>query len=382
MKISVLHSISGLNISSGGPSQSAWSLIKGLRNCDINAEILTYKSSNPNERIIGEGTFVHGLSTPKYMRFGYSSAFGNFLKINLFDLYHGHGIWQYPTHAIAGYARNIHKPYIITPRGMLYPEALKKSSLFKKIALPLYQRKDLEKAAVIHATCKQEMVHIRELGFINPVAVIPNGVDIKVLSKFTSLANKKKQVGFIGRLAPIKNIEILLNAWANSGKNNLAWELVIIGDGETIYRNSLIDLAKRLEIKNIRFAGFLTGEEKEIAIQSLNFLVLPSKSENFGMVVPEALIREIPVIASNGTPWVELNTLNAGWWIDIGVQSLTEALNKAINLNETERRQMGQNGRKLVEENYTIEAVAKKMIQLYEWILEGCEKPEFVYLKH
>ena len=99
------------------------------------------------------------------------------------------------------------------------------------------------------------------------------------------------------------------------------------------------------------------------------------------MVVPEALIREIPVIASKGTPWEELNTRNSGWWIDIGAQPLAETLNKALLLTETERRQMGQNGRQLVEENYAIEAVAKKMIRLYDWILEGGEKPEFVNYK-
>ncbi|KUK57182.1 MAG: Uncharacterized protein XD81_1681, partial [Bacteroidetes bacterium 38_7] len=170
-------------------------------------------------------------------------------------------------------------------------------------------------------------------------------------------------------------------AWSETGKYEPGWELVLMGDGETSYKASLVRLVEKLDIKNIVFTGFLNGEEKETALQSLNYLVLPSKSENFGMVVPEALIREIPVIASKGTPWEELNTYNAGWWIDIGVQPLVETLHETLNLSEEQRQQMGQNGRKLVEEKYSIEAVAAQMIQLYKWILNGGEKPQFVYAK-
>ncbi len=378
----ILHSIFNLNINSGGPSQSTWSLVSGLCDVGIDAEILTYQPGKPDDKMIGKGPHVNVLLPPKYTRFGYSTEFSKYLKRNTFDLYHGHGLWQYPTHAIASFARNISKPYVITPRGMLYPEALKKSALFKKISLSLYQRKDLERATAINATCNQEMEYIRELGFSNPVAVIPNSIDIKIPPTITAIPNKKKQVGFMGRFAPIKNLEILIQAWAETGKNNPDWELVLIGDGESEYKNSLIQLAKKLEINNISFPGFLSGEEKGIALQNLTYLVLPSKSENFGMVIPEALIRKVPVIASKGTPWQELNTRNAGWWIDIGVEPLKAALNEALQTSENKREQMGINGRKLVEENYSIESVAKKMIQLYNWILKDGEKPNFVFYKN
>lgn len=374
----VLHSISGLNLSSGGPSLCTWSLISGLRNAGIQAEIVTYKTGIIKDSI-GHGDFVHGLPTPKYTRIGYSTQFNKFLNNNNFELYHGNGLWQYPVHAIAVYARKQKKPYIITPHGMLYPEGLKKSSYFKKIALPLYQRKDLEHAAVIHATCNQELQYIRDLGFTNPVAVIPNSIDIKISSKTEGHTTGKKQVGFVGRFAPIKNIENLIISWAETGKNIPDWELVFIGNGDSSYVIKLEQLASKHQIENIVFTGFLQGEEKEKALQSLSFLVLPSKSENFGMVVPEALIREIPVIASKGTPWEELNTNNAGWWIEIGVTPLAEAIQKALQTSEAERKQMGINGRKLVEENYSIESVAKKMIELYEWVLVGGDKPKFIF---
>jgi glycosyltransferase involved in cell wall biosynthesis len=107
--------------------------------------------------------------------------------------------------------------------------------------------------------------------------------------------------------------------------------------------------------------------------------VLPSKSENFGMVVPEALLRKIPVIASKGTPWQELDTHNAGWWIDIGVEPLVKTLIEAMNMKPEDLGIMGKNGRLLVEQNYNIEVVSKKMIELYDWVLNKGSKPDFVY---
>jgi glycosyltransferase involved in cell wall biosynthesis len=375
----VLHSISSMNLSSGGPSLSVWSLITGLRKIQINAEIVTYHSQQENDAIMGMGFYIHTLPSPYFQRFGYSISLKKFLQDATYDIYHGHGLWQYSVHAIANEARKKNKPYLISPRGMLYPEAMQKSAWFKKIALPLFQRNDLNNATVLHATCKQEFEHIRQLGFKNPVAVIPNSIEIKIQAKQVQLANSKKRVGFVGRFAPIKNIENLIKAWGETGKNEPDWELVLIGDGETPYKASLVKLAEKLDVKNIVFTGFLNGNEKENVQQSLNYLVLPSKSENFGMVVTEALIREIPVIASKGTPWEELITRNAGWWIDIGVQPLVEALQEALRMPEEQRIQMGQNGRKLVEEKYSIETVASQMVQLYQWILKGGEKPEFVY---
>ena len=131
-------------------------------------------------------------------------------------------------------------------------------------------------------------------------------------------------------------------------------------------------------LKNVTFTGFLSGREQEKIMNQLNYLVLPSKSENFGMVVPEALARNIPVIASKGTPWEELNTNHAGWWIDIGAEPLAKAIKQAISLTDAENQKMVQNGRKLVEEKYSMEAVAEQMLSLYTWILEGGEKPKFV----
>lgn len=376
----VLHTISSMGVNAGGPTSCTYTLIKGLNEAGIIANVLTFNSEK-NDRIISDENFIHTITLPSESRFGLSKEYK--IALNLYknaNIIHANGLWQYTSHVSATFASKNNIPFVLSPHGMLYPAALNKSKWIKKILLKLFQFKDLEKATVLHATCKQEMEYIRSLGLKNPIAVIPNPLEI--LKDITSIKNNHsvKRVGFIGRFAPIKNIEILIKGWAQTGKNNPDWELVFIGDGAREYTLRLVKLAESFGIKNILFTGFLSGSIKEDMIRSLTFLVLPSKSENFGMVVPEALINEIPVIASKGTPWEELNTCNAGWWIETGIEPLVEALKKAMQLSDEERQVMGQNGRKLVEENYSIESVAAKMIRLYDWILKSGEKPEFVYL--
>ncbi|MCX7862434.1 MAG: glycosyltransferase, partial [Bacteroidales bacterium] len=107
-------------------------------------------------------------------------------------------------------------------------------------------------------------------------------------------------------------------------------------------------------------------------------LILPSHSENFGMVVGEALQYEIPVIASTGTPWSDLNTYQCGWWVNNDVDTLANTIEEAISLSDVEREEMGKRGRKLIEEKYRIEIVGKQMIELYEWIVNKIQKPTFV----
>jgi len=191
--------------------------------------------------------------------------------------------------------------------------------------------------------------------------------------------NEKLRVGYLGRVHPRKNIERLLYVWDKLKLNQTDAELVIIGDGDSAYMDFLKSEKERLHLQNVVFTGFLSGEAKETAISSLSYLVVPSDFENFGMIIPEALVKGIPVIASKGTPWEELNTHRCGWWVENDVDTLAETLQRALDTPENERIEMGRRGRELVQNNYSVETVAKKMLRLYEWILGGGEKPEFVY---
>lgn len=126
---------------------------------------------------------------------------------------------------------------------------------------------------------------------------------------------------------------------------------MIIGGGDEIYRAFLEAEVKRLDVKNVEFTGFLTGKEKDDAITGLSLLVVPSDFENFGNIVTEALVRGVPVIASKGMPWQELEECHCGWWIDNDQNSINQTLLEAVTIPNEERLRMGMNGKRLMREN-------------------------------
>ena len=189
------------------------------------------------------------------------------------------------------------------------------------------------------------------------------------VSAVGAFKNLDKRFGFVGRINPIKNIDLLLEAWAKLGNKTENCELIIAGEGDAIYKKQLTDFVADKKLTNVVFCGFLSGNELTEMVSSFDYQLLVSKSENFGMVIPEALICGVPCIATQGTPWGELNTHNCGWWINDGVDNIASAIENAISTSETTRKEMGLRGRQLVIDNYSVNAVADKLIKVYEKIL-------------
>ncbi|GAT63256.1 glycosyltransferase [Paludibacter jiangxiensis] len=379
--MNVLHTISSLGVNSGGPPLSTSLTVVGLRDEGINAEILSYQLASSKDNLIIDGDFIHLLPIPSIAKLAYSGKFASFLnKHTVYDLYHLQCIWQYPTYIGAKIAREKGIPYIITPRGMLYPQEFVRSGRIKKLALSLFLKRDLQQAACVQATCHEEMQHLRDLGITSPIAVIPNPIDTEKDKENILEKQDVRRFGYLGRIHPRKNIERLPYAWDILGDKVKDCELVIIGGGDIEYETFLKAEVVRLGLKNVIFTGFLSGIEKEKTIQSLSYLVVPSDFENFGMIIAEALLYGIPVITSKGTPWQELETYQCGWWIDNDVESISKTMEKAIYIPEEERIAMGKRGHSFIRDNYSVKIVANKMIELYKWILQKGKKPDFVFL--
>lgn len=374
----VLHSGS-LDVKSGGPALSTYLTLKGLGKEGIAAEMIM-SPLNKKGKLIADDITIHYTEKLRDTRLGYMPQLRHTLdQLSLYDLYHVQGLWQYLGHGVAAYARQHHKPYVISLRGMLYPQALAHSSLIKKISLFLYQRKDLQQAACIQATCIEEMNYYRDLGFTNPVAVLPNPIETTDLINQPILYKNRCKFGYLGRMHPRKRIERLIYAFDALREELQDVELIIIGGGDKQYEQFLHEEVKHLNLSNIYFTGFLTGTKKGNAISSLSYLVVPSDFENFGNIVTEALVRGVPVIASKGMPWQELEEYHCGWWIDNNQETLNKTIKEAVSLPENERIKMGLNGKQLIKEKYTVEILGEKMGRLYEWIIRGGSKPEFVY---
>ena len=373
----ILHTIPGLDVSSGGPTTCTYNLLKGLRANQVEADVLTFKSKNEKAKIIGNDSFIKLVEDDAIAPLLFSQNFNQYLKCNQdYDLYHANALWTLPSHMTIKTAQRYNKPVVLAPHGMLYPQALQVSKWKKDLIYRIFQKSDLQKVDCLQATCMEEVKHIRSLNIQTPVAIIPNCLNLNLDCTQRLTKNNKRRFGFIGRLHPIKNIHHLLACWKNIESYTKESELIIIGNGDTDYEIQLKKYVIDHKLNNITFTGFIEQDLLKQLVPQFDYLVLPSKSENFGMVVPEALSQGVPVLASKGTPWEELNTHQCGWWFN--QNELTDTLIKAIQLPESNRVEMGKRGMRLVKDKYSMKEVSLQMKQLYSWILTKENKPGFV----
>lgn len=366
--------------STGGPAMSAYLSLVGLKRLGADVAMIQYPLK-PGDVLRGDEVTVHFASSPLEHKMLYAPKLKKeILALGDFDIYHAQGVWQWPTYALASVARKTGKPYLITPRGMLYPQDIAKSnSWMKKLSLKCRLLSDLNKAACVHVTCMEEMKHCRDLGVTSPIAVIPNPVEIKNYPFVKT--DSVRRIGYLGRLSHRKNVESLIYAFHSLGESAKDAELLIIGGGDANYEKFLHEEVDRLGLRNVKFVGFLNGEAKDKALASCSVLAMPSEFENFGNVVVEGLVRSIPCIATTGSPWEELNSHQCGWWIPYSQESITSAVASALSISDEELNKMGDNGRQLVEERYSVEAVAKQLLRLYEWVVGNEERPNFVFVR-
>jgi glycosyltransferase involved in cell wall biosynthesis len=354
----VLHVVGSLDKTAGGPSRSVPQTCEQLSLLGVSIDLIARQSSDPVE-LDKVGFNVRFMNIKQLIKFGYS------LSAKDYDLIHLQHVWDPYIHVMAYFARVKGIPYIITPRGMLEPWIMNRHPWKKKIAMMLYQRKDIAKATYLHATCEMEKENISQLGFSNSIYMIPNGLDLSKIKDLKTDYSTKKIV-FLSRIHPKKGIELLLDAWKQIKTD---WTVEIAGDGDENYINTINEKIKIDKIKNVTLVGSKYGDDKWSFLKSGDICILPTYSENFGIVVAEALATGIPVITTTGTPWQELETNNCGWWIDLNIENLTNTITKALLLKPEELKEMGVKGRKLVEEKYEIKAVAIEMEKLYKNLL-------------
>lgn len=263
------------------------------------------------------------------------------------------------------------RPLVISPQGTLDPVRLAHSAWKKRLVGPL-DRWCLRHATVLHATSPAEKQWIaRYVGGTPPIEVIPNGIDLPETRTTQRPAERTRTVLSLGRLHPLKGLDLLLDAWHTAMRNlgpGDRWELVIAGPDEQGTRAGLERQARHLGLTNVRFVGPLYGEDKARAIADADLFVLPSRSENFGIVVAEALAASVPVVTTKGTPWQEIDG-SSGWWVDVTAEAIAAALTAAMQLGDAERTAMGARGRALVEEKYQWASVGRAMVNLYQRII-------------
>lgn len=287
---------------------------------------------------------------------------------------HGNGIWRFTNILPLLLARQVPARIVVSPHGMMSPWSMQSKSPMKAPFWKLLQKPALDRSHCYHVTAPIEYEDVRRLGLRGPVAVIPYGIDMPDLRK----EEKHKRILYMSRIDPKKGVDLLLQAWTELAADFPDWELVIAGPLTGSYPAAMQSLASDLAAPRVTFAGEIRGEKKRMMLATSSLFVLPTRSENFGMVVPEALAHGTPVITTSETPWREIGDRNCGWVIRLDSRELEDSLRRAMNRPLAELAEMGRAGRAWMERDYTWSRIGEMMRLTYEWLLNGGRQPEWV----
>lgn len=291
---------------------------------------------------------------------------------------HIHGLWDLSTTVASRAARAAGKPYIISAHGMLESWALANKGRKKQIYGALFERANLQGAACLHALTRAELQDYRAFGLRNPVAVIPNGVDIPsqvsaetFLSEFPELRGKQL-VLFLGRIHRKKGLDILAQAWASLGTRWPEAQLVLAGPDFENTQAEIQTLLASLGIEqHVTFTEMLSKELKWSALRAARIFVLPSYSEGLSVSVLEAMGSGLPVVVTEQCNLPEVAERSCGWVIQPRADELASAIEEALCASSSRLAELASNGRHLISTRYSWQVVGEQMSSLYRWIEDG-----------
>jgi glycosyltransferase involved in cell wall biosynthesis len=384
----IVHVIAGLDPAHGGPSYSVPRLCAALAAAGAAVELFSVTTADCHDTA---GNPEHGrcfardwANIPVLRELRYSSGLARALRdiAPKADVIHDHGLWLMPNVVSGRAALRAGKPFIVAPRGMLGPAALAFSRNKKRIVWALLQGDVVRRASCIHATSEQEYDEIRNFGLKNPIAIIPNGIDVPEQDSDSRAAKDFDRIVLsLGRIHPKKGLDRLVRAWAKVESAHPEWRLRIVGPDELGHADELAGLAAELKAQRVSIEGSVPGDAKTAVYREADLFVLPSLNENFAITVAEALAAGTPVIVTKGAPWHGLAREGCGWWIDHGVEPLVAALAKAMTMQREALQAMGAKGRAWMARDFSWDHVARDMIDVYRWLALRGELPGTVRLK-
>ena len=333
-------------------------------------------------------------------QFGYSPHMRHMMEDFAPEIVHTHGIWVYTSVLTRNYCHTWNVPYVISAHGMMDPWAIRNSRWKKVIAHYLYEGRHLRGARALRALCESEAAAIRNLGYTNPIAIIPNGIDLPTSynrpTNSWPLVGGRKVLLFLSRIHPKKGLPNLLRAWAAVEKTEAKtakseWVLAIAGWEQGGHEVELKKLASELGLRwsdtrndtqstdsTVLFLGPQFNEAKAACYRNCDGFILPSFSEGVPMVVLEAWAHAKPVLM---TPECNLPagfSRNAAIRIDPNVESITRGLIEFFQASNAARQKLADNGLQLVKDKFVWSVLAEEMKGLYEWALGSGPKPRCI----
>ncbi len=377
----------------GGPPKVAQGL--GEKVASLGNRVTYWTTISPEE----EGRSAHGTSNTHFFKrerpltWYRSPALLKELgrSVSNIDVLHIHEIWSYPQLATARMASCRGVPYLIVPHGELEPWRIRRKGLLKfakkRAYLSLFGLSMLRNSSCLHAITPNEIDGYRRIGYQGPITVVPNGIDMRTYSdlpcpeeadRYWPQLRNRRIVLFLSRLNSEKGLDQLIPAWKRLTARDSYDDtlLVLAGPEDRGYGAVVRNLVQEHDIEDrVLLTGMVRDRKKLALISRADVYTLPSHSEGFSISVLENLAAGKPMLITPGCNFPEVAEANAGLCVPPEPDLLEGAFRQLLDMSKTERDAMGQRGRKLIHQNYTWDIAARKMITVYQCVLEGKEIP-------
>jgi len=387
----VLHVIPSISFNRGGPSFAIRAMTRELVRQGVAVEIATTDDDGPQARMavsLEKPSCENGVTIRYFRRetgfYTVSSPFARWLNKHArdYDVIHIHALFSY-TSVIAGrIARRQKVPYIVRPLGVLNRWGMEnRRKHLKALSFRFLDKPVAQNAALIHYTSEAEKRAAELSGISAPSIVLPLGLDLEEFAHLPPreeawrkwlLLRERPVILFLSRIDPIKGLDLLLPAFLQVLAEYPNAILFIGGTGEENFVASLKARAQDLGIaEKIIWAGFVKGHDKLLALVAADVFVLPSYSENFGIAAAEALGAGLPVVISDQVGFApDVVQTQAGKVTACDESEIAAALSELLG-NEGERRVLGERGKQLAHEKYSIAANTRQLRSHYERIQQS-----------
>lgn len=380
----IVHAVASLDDAEGGVPRSTLALACHLDGILPDVAVLRVEAGGDGRGLAAagdaRGVRIHSARGGRYRVHDAARGLDALAKRFPIDLVHDHGIWLPMHHGIAAWCRSTGVPRMVSVRGMLNPWARDHHAARKRLAWLAFQRADLATADVLYATSDAELSAIRAAGMRQPVVLLPNGIEPPPeMPPVPVPAGGRRTALFLSRLHPSKGIDLLLRAWRDAAPPD--WRLLIAGAGTAAFERSIAAAILTLGLHDtVALCGPADDAAKWSLYAQAELFLLPTRSENFGIVVAEALAAGVPVITTHAAPWDWLPARQAGWWVPVESASLAAAIREATALGPSELRAMGERGRAEARARFDWSAIAAQFAAAYDWIMGRGPAPACLHL--
>ncbi len=368
----ILHIIPSSAPEHGGPATAIQEICHHQVSKGHSVEVFTTALQASTED--KNGFKIHHFKREFPYNYFYSSSLKTALseKVSNFDILHIHTLWLYPTWIGSQLALKHKIPYIVRPCGMLDQYCLNQKKLKKYLYGMLRERKVLNHAQSIHFTSVFEQNEAKRFGISRPSNICPLGITVNddtspQASPLFPELKEKQNILFLGRLNPIKGLDLLIKAFAQIAQGHPKAHLVLAGPDENNYKKSLLSLIQKFDlIDRVTFTGMLNASEKKALYRQSQIFCLPSYHESFSITCLEAMNESLPVILSDQVGIGDsVEKGNAGIIVPCKEDSLALAIRKLLDSKDL-RKNMGGNASTLTQNYFSWDKAITAMDEMYQ----------------